>query len=131
MAITMLKSGAESVVFAYIGLCTFTYASDIYGRSISFIGIMFAIIIVGRLISVFTVHFLFSLCMKKDVSHNELVFISYGGMIKGAIAFGLALRIFPVKEDGSIFRERRVIITTTLAVVIMTTVIFGTFMPLV
>ena len=28
VAIGMLGSGAESVVFAYIGLCTFTYAAD-------------------------------------------------------------------------------------------------------
>ena len=28
VAIGMLGSGAESVVFSYIGLCTFTYASD-------------------------------------------------------------------------------------------------------
>ena len=52
-------------------------------------------------------------------------------MIRGAIAFGLVLKIPEVIEDGSEFRERRVIVTTTLAVVIMTTVLFGTFMPLV
>lgn len=92
---------------------------------------MFAIIIVGRLFTVCTVHFLFSLCTKNDVALNELAFISYGGMIRGAIAFGLVLKIPKVIEDGSEFRERRVIVTTTLAVVIMTTVLFGTFMPLV
>ena len=92
---------------------------------------MFAIIIVGRLFTVWTVHFLFSFCMKKDVDLNELAFISYGGMIRGAIAFGLVLKIPETLEDGSEFKERGVIVTTTLAVVIMTTVLFGTFMPLV
>jgi NhaP-type Na+/H+ or K+/H+ antiporter len=62
VAIGMLGSGAESVVFAYIGLCTFTYAADQQDNkfpwSISFIGIMFAIIIVGRLMTVWSVHFI-------------------------------------------------------------------------
>lgn len=58
---------------------------------------------------------------------RELCFISYGGMIRGAIAFGLVLKI----KEGDGFAERGVVITTTLAVVIITTVVFGTFMPLV
>lgn len=52
-------------------------------------------------------------------------------MIRGAIAFGLVLKI-PEEDDGTgVFRERGVIVTTTLAVVIITTVLFGSFMPLV
>lgn len=53
-------------------------------------------------------------------------------MIRGAIAFGLVLKI-PDKPEGEPdhFKERGVVITTTLAVVIITTVLFGTFMPLV
>jgi len=82
-------------------LCVFTYSigpeeesdSDYYW-SVSFIGWMTAIVIVGRVAAVFTAHGLFSLCAKKkDVSIRELLFISYGGMIRGAIAFGLVLKI--------------------------------------
>lgn len=87
---------------------------------------MTAIIIVGRLCAVWLSHGLFSLCAKeKDVSLKELVFISYGGMIRGAIAFGLVLKI--PTNDG--FKERGCVITTTLAVVIITTIFFGSFMP--
>jgi len=134
---------AESLVFAYIGLCVFTYTSGHEGEatdsnyywSASFICWMTGIIIVGRLIAVFSSHFLCKLCQKKqDVTIRELCFISYGGMIRGAIAFGLVLKIpagAETKEgEDMTFRERGVVVTTTLAVVIITTVVFGSFMPL-
>ena len=140
---SVLGSGAEALVFAYIGLCVFTYAPYVKGEgeeddseyiwSFSFIGYMFAIIIIGRLIAVGLAHAIIGLCQKKkDVSLRELGFISYGGMIRGAIAFGLVLKIPSGQlEDGEYFKERGVIVTTTLAVVILTTVLFGSFMPVV
>lgn len=94
---------------------------------------MTAIIIVGRFIAVLTAHGIFKACCKmKDVDVNELLFITYGGMIRGAIAFGLVLKIDDTEVDGeTVFRERGCVITTTLACVIITTVGFGTFMPVV
>ena len=94
---------------------------------------MTGIIIIGRLTAVWGVHYAISLCQKEaDININELAFISYGGMIRGAIAFGLVLKIPEGDPDGSgEFRERGVIVTTTLAIVIITTVIFGSFMPVV
>lgn len=89
---------------------------------------MFCIVLVSRTFAVFFVHYLFRLCNlkgKPDVELNELIFIVYGGMIRGAIAFGLVLKI---PDD---FKERGAIITTTLALVIITTVVFGSFMPIV
>lgn len=62
---------------------------------------------------------------KKQVNFKELVFISYAGMIRGAIAFGLVLKI-----DDSII-EKDVIITTSLSLVIITTLLYGSTMPLV
>lgn len=41
-------------------------------------------------------------------------------MIRGAIAFGLVLRI-----DGSHFLNRDVIVTTSLTLVVLTTIIYG------
>jgi len=138
VAISITGSAAESFVFAYIGLCTFTYTKSekgptAYPWSISFICIMTAIIIVGRFIAVWTAHGIFKACCKmKDVDVNELLFITYGGMIRGAIAFGLVLKIDDTEVDGeTVFRERGCVITTTLACVIITTVGFGTFMHVV
>jgi len=44
-------------------------------------------------------------------------------MIRGAIAFGLVLRI-----DGKKFTNRGVIVTTSLKLVVFTTVVFGSLL---
>ena len=144
ITISIFGSAAESFVFAYIGLCTFTYTrfeqgedapreEEKYPWSLSFIVIMCTIIIVGRTVAVWTAHGLVSLCSKKpDVTFKELLFVTYGGMIRGAIAFGLVLKIPDVPTtDVHYFNERGVVVTTTLACVIFTTVVFGSFMPVV
>ncbi len=50
---------------------------------------------------------------------KDLLFIAYAGMIRGAVAFGLVLRI-----DQSI-DNRSVIVTSSLALVIVSTVLMG------
>jgi len=65
-----------------------------------------------------------SLCgHKKQVTYKELIFIWYAGLIRGAIAFGLVLRIEDVVN-------RSVIVSTSLFLVVVTTVLFGCTMPL-
>ena len=144
ITISIFGSAAESFVFAYIGLCTFTYTRweegevaptepSAYPWSVTFIVVMCVIIIVGRIVAVWTAHGLVSMCSKSpDVTFKELLFITYGGMIRGAIAFGLVLKIPDVAVgEPNHFKERGVVVTTTLACVIFTTVVFGSFMPIV
>ena len=50
---------------------------------------------------------------------RELTFISFAGLIRGAIAFGLVLRLDPGLAN------RSVIVTTCLTLVVFTTVVFG------
>jgi len=89
---------------------------------------MTLIIIVGRLMGTGISHFLFNMCSKRsDITCRELMFIMYGGMIRGAIAFGLVLKL---PSDDTKFKERGVIVTTTLSVVIITVLGFGSFMPI-
>jgi len=94
------------------------------------------VIIIGRIMAVWMVHgmFRFCCCKMKDIDIKELIFISYGGMIRGAIAFGLVLKI-PEEADPDHgipeFKDRDYVVTTTLAVVIITTVFFGSFMPVI
>lgn len=54
-----------------------------------------------------------------ELTFKELVFIWYAGMIRGAIAFGLVLKI-----DDS-FPNKDVITTSCLFLVILTTVVCG------
>ena len=50
---------------------------------------------------------------------KELVFISYAGFIRGAVAFGLVLKI-----DESV-PHRAVIVTTALSLVVFSTIVMG------
>jgi hypothetical protein len=56
---------------------------------------------------------------KSGIRLKDLVFIAYAGMIRGAVAFGLVLRIEPEVE------HRSVIVTTSLALVCFTTIVLG------
>jgi len=64
--------------------------------------------------------FVFIFGFKWELGFKKLIFIWYAGMIRGAIAFGLVLRI----SNGS-SPNRGVIVTTSLLLVIFTTVVFG------
>ena len=56
---------------------------------------------------------------KSGIRLRDLIFISYAGIIRGAVAFGLVLRI-----DDSV-EHRPVIVTTSLALVCFTTIFLG------
>ena len=121
---------------------------------------MFGVIVLGRLISVFSVFYSSRLCCKrKTINFRELCFISYAGMIRGAIAFALVLKL-PVTtmnatnglipnpdfsnkglsyctnppnnyfqpEDCLSNQNYDLFVSTTLMSVMMSTLIFGTFM---
>lgn len=92
--------------------------------------------ILGRLISICAVFYLSLLIFKKQtIAFKELMFIGYGGMIRGAIAFALVMTIPHVgdpncKHPEFCFtpEEYDLAVSTTLALVIVTTLAFGTFM---
>lgn len=137
VAISIFGTASEALVFSYIGLCTFTYANsstvtsqEEHIWSVSFILWTVLIVIVGRIVATWTTFGMFRCCSKKsDLTLREVGFINYGGTIRGAVAFGLVLKI--PEDEPQIFKERGVFITTTLAVVIITTILFGTLMKLV
>lgn len=53
------------------------------------------------------------------IRFKDLVFIAYAGMIRGAVAFGLVLRIDKDVEN------RSVIVTTSLSLVVLSTIFLG------
>lgn len=57
-----------------------------------------------------------------ELNIRQQIFIWFAGMIRGAIAFGLVLRI------DKTFKNRDVIVTTSLSLVVFTTVFFGSFL---
>jgi NhaP-type Na+/H+ or K+/H+ antiporter len=113
-----LGYATEAFVFGYLGLTFFSYASYTWSSELFVVELF--IIIFGRAIGtmgLMAVARLFGYDSKLEF--KELVFIWYAGMIRGAIAFGLVLKI----DDSHANSE--VIITTSLALVVFTTVVFG------
>jgi NhaP-type Na+/H+ or K+/H+ antiporter len=91
-----------------------------------FVIVELSIIIGGRFIGIVGLLYSLTLCKHKvKIQFREAVFVWFAGMIRGPIAFGLVLTI----EDS--VPGRSVIVSTTLAIVLITTFVFGTIMPMV
>lgn len=119
-----LGAAMEGFIFSYLGLTFFAY--ETYNWSPRLIGIEFLIVIAGRFCGVLGLIKLLELCTyKSGVKWQELFFMSFAGVIRGAIAFGLVLRI--TYEDAP---NRDVIVTTVITIVVITTVLFGSFVGL-
>lgn len=111
-------------MFGYIGLTFFSFME--YQWSLGLFLSELVIIFIGRFTSTIgMIKFLELFGYKSGISLKQLVFISYCGLIRGAVAFGLVLRI-----DESV-ENRPVIVTTALTLVVFTTVILGSTVSLV
>jgi NhaP-type Na+/H+ or K+/H+ antiporter len=87
---------AEGFVFAYLGLTFYSYREQPWSWGL--IGIVLLAILFGRGCGVFLLMGVLKMFgyEKKDeerLKWSELLFIWYAGLIRGAIAFGLVLRI--------------------------------------
>jgi len=115
-------------VFCYLGLTFFSYRTMPFSPSLVFI-LLFSVMFC-RFIATIGLVSLFKLCKYESkhpnpLTYRELIFIWYSGLIRGAIAFGLVLRI----EDS--FAGRDLIVTTCLSLVLISTVVFGSTIALV
>jgi len=108
----------EAFVFSYLGLTFFSYQTLDWSPDLFLCELI--VIMVGRFIGTVGMVSLLDCCgYQSGMSLKELVFIWYAGMIRGAIAFGLVLRLDTSNPN------RDVIVTTSLSLVIFTTVVFG------
>lgn len=133
LVVSFLGVMCEAAVYSYVGIALYSQLSSWW--SWSFIGAQFVIIILGRMCAVFFTFYMFRLCFKKKtINFKELIFITYAGMIRGAIAFALVLRI-PVEGTPSCTTSGclsqvnyDVLVSSTLILVVVTTLLFGTCM---
>jgi NhaP-type Na+/H+ or K+/H+ antiporter len=118
---------AEAFVFSFIGLSLMYYTD--YPFSWQLIIAEFFIVIIGRYTAITCSYYMFE-CFKGDKSNKlnfkEISFLTYAAFIRGAIAFGLVENL-----DEEKFAYKKVIVSTTFCLVISSTVIFGSFTPLV
>lgn len=92
--------------------------------------------IIGRVLALSSVYYGSLYYFKKQtIKFGELMFIGYGGIIRGAIAFALVMKIpYQGSENCAnpewcyTLEEYQLCVSTTIAVVMITTVLFGSFM---
>ena len=114
----MIAYAVEAFVFGYLGITFFSYISLDWSWQL-FIA-MLIICCAGRFIGTIGIIKIFEMFgYKSGIKFRDLIFISYAGIIRGAVAFGLVLRI-----DESV-EHRSVIVTTSLALVCFTTIFLG------
>jgi NhaP-type Na+/H+ or K+/H+ antiporter len=83
---------AESFVFAYLGLTIFSFSS--YSWSWQFILVEMVVIMIGRYTGIVALLYFMVMCgHRPKTTFKETLFISYAGLIRGPIAFGLVLTI--------------------------------------
>ena len=83
---------AEATVFGFVGVIS---AKELTTKHycIEFAAMMFVVVIVGRFAAVYTSYYIFSCCKGyplNKLGFNQLTFIAYAALIRGAIAFGLS-----------------------------------------
>lgn len=139
LTIRFLGTAAEAGIYSYIGLSLYSNLSGWW--SWDFIIYETIIVIIGRFSAIFICFYTFNLCFKsRTINARELFFIGWGGMIRGAIAFALVLRIPKVGEESCTSADPEkdcysaqnfdLMVTTTFVLVVFTTLVFGTFMAL-
>ncbi|CDW89237.1 sodium hydrogen exchanger [Stylonychia lemnae] len=120
LAIQTISSCCEAFLFAYLGFSVISISND--NCSFQFILELLLITLVARFLSVFIPLSLLWI-LNYSVNFKTAVFIWYGGLIRGAIAYALTFRI-----DRSISRQAYLIRQNTLMIVLISTLFFGSLM---
>ncbi|CAG9532025.1 unnamed protein product [Cercopithifilaria johnstoni] len=107
---------AETCTFAYLGLALFTIKLQFQPMFVSW-SIMLCF--VGRAFNVFPLAYLANKCRRPQISMKNQFIMWYSGM-RGAVAFALALHISIENEE-----TKRVLLTTTLFIVLFTIIFLG------
>jgi hypothetical protein len=135
----------EAVVFSYLGVSCVYY---LLSQPVCWQFLVWELVIlaVGRFIAIFLSYYAFSFfpgSPQNILTVNQIAFLVYAALIRGSIAFGLILKMngdfqghilpFNVKKEDFhtffVFRqgEVEVIQSTTSALVIITTIVYGAF----
>ena len=119
-----MGNAVQGFIFAYLGLTFFAYKDYTWSGSLALW--LMPIIILGRFAGTLGLVKFMDLCgYGSGIRTIEVFFMGFAGLIRGAIAFGLVLRL-----DTSLV-NREVIVTTALTIVVGTTIFFGSLVGLI
>ena len=122
----ILSNIAEGFVFTYLGLTSISISHDSF--SFVFIILVFIFVLIGRFLAVYGISFILGIFRLKIFQFNmsERGITFFAGCIRGAIAFGLAISMPSDGEESDI--NKKMLISSTLILVFITTVLFGALM---
>ena len=90
-----------------------------------FVILVFIFVLIGRFLAVYGISFFLNICKLKifsfDMSERGITF--FAGCIRGAIAFGLAISMPGDEGEGA--NNKKMLISSTLILVYITTLLFG------
>mmetsp|Transcript_23659 Transcript_23659/g.23411 ORF Transcript_23659/g.23411 Transcript_23659/m.23411 type:complete len:439 (+) Transcript_23659:203-1519(+) len=117
-----IGDAAEALIFAYLGLTTLSY--DVFSVSWVYLFFMIIGVLIARFCGTFGLSFLarFISRGKHKLTIKQLAVCWMGGIIRGAVSFALVLTL-----DGE---NEKIMKMTVLALVIVTTLVFGVVLPL-
>lgn len=128
MAINTLGHAAEAFLFIYLGIGIYTTDQETFRLDFTLYIICGGFI--ARAAAVFIplgIFVLIKKCSKKSsegmLSVKQMLIIWFSGLIRGAIAFALSLKI-----SSEVSKHKEALISITLIVVLMTTIILGGLM---
>ena len=123
MTINTLGHAAEAFLFIYLGIGI--YSTDQRTFNMKLTMLIIAGGFVARAASVFIPLGIYAAVKKCkiSISFKQLVIIWFSGLIRGAIAFALSLKI-----PSKISEHKNSLVSLTLIIVLMTTIIFGGLM---
>jgi len=131
----MIGMGADSVVYGYFGLTSWTHANEMqsYWDMTRPVLLVTASMIVQRLFLVFGFNHLIHLGLKvgnkdgRTLSIREGLLVSIGGMMRGSIAYALVLKNIP--PVGMRTQQDKDVASMTNKVVIFNTLFFAVLAP--
>lgn len=123
MTINTLGHAAEAFLFIYLGIGIYTTDQETFNFNFTLLIIVAGFI--ARAAAVFIPLGIFA-CVKKfkiSINFKQMLIIWFSGLIRGAIAFALSLKI-----NEHIAVHKSVLVSITLIIVLTTTIILGGLM---
>ena len=122
----ILANIAEGFVFTYLGLTSISISHDSF--CLLFIILVFIFVLLGRFFAVYGISLILNIFRLKifsfDRSERGITF--FAGCIRGAIAFGLAISL--PEEAGEGEKIKKMMVSSTLILVFISTILFGALM---
>ncbi len=111
---------AEAFLYAYVGITAVLSTTDAFNFKWSWKFIIFSVLLcfVSRAFNIFPLSFILNLRRKDPIPFRQQVLMWFSGL-RGAVSFALVLTMDAQGPDGSKY------ITTTIATIIITTLIMG------